>query len=382
MSEPLSSITGEDDVVIPPALYRASDGITPVSSQSMIKSFRQCPREAYYKYALRLSPKVSSLPLERGKWVHSLLEAFYLGEDWKKVHKKYTKKFNDLFDEEKEKLGDLPREIEKLMESYFWFYGDPKFKGYNWVVHEVEFKVEAMMPNGHMFRGVVDMIIEDEYGIWLVDHKTHGRLPDWNYRMMDDQSGMYIWAAREMGIPVRGFIWNYISTTGFPKYKVLKNGSAFYKASIGAESCYPVFVKAVKAAKAENPDVFLAKPEDKEVVLAQAAILKQQRWQGPDSPGNSPYFRRDIIEKTDDLIERTLKPFMRTSETMHAYDFSDPDAVERNVNSCKGPFCSFKSLTMADMVSGNSDMIARREYKQGDPLAYQTKGGVSLGSGQ
>lgn len=342
----------------------------PVTTQSMIKTFRMCPREAMYKYHERLSPKVASTPLTRGKWIHSVLEAHYLGEDWKPVHEHLSNKFSQLFDEEKEKLGDLPREIELLMASYFWHYGDPAVEGTEWKVHEVERLVEAMLPNGHLFRGKVDMIVENEFGLWIVDHKTHKNLPNWAYRMLDEQSTLYTWAARQMGIPVQGFIWNYLTTKGFPKYNVLKSGKSFYAKSLDADSSYVALTRAIKAAKAEYGDEFLSDPKDKDKVKARLLELKNDRWKGPDVLPTSPFFRRDVLEKDQDMIDRVLKSVVRTSDTMHSYDFSDPDCVERDVKSCEGFFCSFKDLSMADLVTGESEMLKRRNYRSQDPLAY------------
>jgi hypothetical protein len=360
------------------ALYLADDGVTPVTTQSMIKAFRMCPREAYYKYYLRLSPKVASIPLTRGKWIHSVLEAHYLGNDWREVHAALTHKFSLLMDEEKEKLGDLPREIEILLASYFWHYSAPEFYGTEWTVHEVERLIEARMPNGHLFRGKVDMIVENEFGLWIVDHKTHGRLPNWEYRMLDEQSTLYTWAARENDIPVQGFIWNYITTKPFPKYEVLKNGSSFYAKSLGADSTYVALTRSIKRAQAEYGDQFLAKREDKAKVIARLSELKNDRWKGPDVLPTSPYFRRDILEKDDELIERTLKSVMRTSDTMHSYDFTDPDCVERDVKSCEGFFCNFRDLSMSDLVMGESTLLQKRNYKNSDPLAYH-QGNDELG---
>lgn len=355
-------------------LYVADDGTTPVTTQSMIKTFRQCPREAYYKYHLRLKPKYANLPLTRGKWIHSCLEEHYKGGDWRKVHKALTLQFSNFFDEEKEKLGDLPREIELLLASYFWHYNDPAVAGTDWTVLEVEKLVEAKMPNGHLFRGKVDMIIENEFGFWIVDHKTHKRLPNWEYRMLDEQSTLYTWAAREMGIPVQGFIWNYLTTTGFPKYPMLKDNSSFYAKAWTAESSYVALTRALKAAKAEHGSDFLPTKELKDKARARLAELKRDRWQGPDVLPTSPYFRRDVLEKDDELIERTLKSVMRTSDTMHAYDFSDPDYVERDVKSCEGFFCSFKDLSMSDLAFGESEMLIKRGYRRSDPLAYHGDG--------
>lgn len=357
-------------------LYETPEG-RPITTQSMIKTFRMCPREAMYKYHDRLQPKQVSKPLTRGKWAHSLLEEHYKGGDWKIPHAKLRLKFAQLFDEEKEHLGDLPRELDVLMESYFWHYGDPKYKGHRWKVHEVEKLIEADMPGGHLFRGKVDMIVEDDFGLWLVDHKTHGRMPDWAYRMLDEQSTLYTWAARENGIPVRGFIWNYLSTAGFPKYNVLKNGKQFYAQSLGAESTAVALKKAIDRVRSEVDDKgglkypdFGKDPEYAAALRARMNELKQDRWQGPDAMPTSPYFRRDVLEKSDGLIQRVLKSVDRTSKSMHAYDFTDRDSVERDVNACKGPFCSYKSLSMADLVTGDSRMTRKRDYIEHDPLAY------------
>lgn len=354
------------------ALYETEEG-QPITSQSMIKAFRMCPMEAMFKYHLRLKPKVASTPLTRGKWVHSIMEDHYNGVDWRPTHKKLSSQFSKLFDEEKEKLGNLPEEIDLLMASYFWHYGDPSVAGTEWEVHEVERLIEAEMPNGHLFRGKVDMIVEDEFGLWLVDHKTHGRFPDWSYRLLDEQSTLYTWAARENDIPVQGFIWNYVSTAGFPKYQVLKNGKTFYKKSFDAPTTYPAFARAIKRAKAEHPDTFLKDKTDLAEYKERLSWLKRQRWQGPEAPQTSEFFRRDVLSKDDELIQRVLKSSTRTSERMHSYDFTDPDSVERDVNACKGFFCSYKDLSMGQLVNGDFEMIAKRNYREHDPMGHQTE---------
>src|SRR3546814_9646866 len=82
-------------------------------------------------------------------------------------------KFSNLFDEEKEELGDLPREMQSLMESYLWHYRNDE----SWTVHEVEKTIEVPLPflSGVTLKLRLDMLVEDEYGLWVVDHKTHKR---------------------------------------------------------------------------------------------------------------------------------------------------------------------------------------------------------------
>jgi hypothetical protein len=321
-----------------------------------------------YKYVERLKPKVESQPLTRGKWMHALLEAHYSGADWEAEHKKWSSQFRKLFDEEKEQLGDLPTECRRLMEAYLWHYGDPAHSAYDWKVHEVELTLEAEMPNGHLFRGRIDLLVEDDFGLWIVDHKNHKRLPDWDTRMLDEQSPMYIWAAHQNDIPVRGFIWNYLKTTGLDNPAVLKDGSRFYK-RVG-DCDYPTYARAVKKALEDFPGVFLADRGDKTAVRVELARLKAQRW-SPGAMQTSPFFRRDLIEKSDDMIARVMAAAVRTSDRMHSYDFSDPDCVERNVGACKGFMCSYPQLSMMDLVKGDSEMIKSRLYRKGgDPLDY------------
>src|SRR3546814_13177104 len=85
----------------------------------MAKCFKRCPLQFKYKYLDELARRVLSKPLTRGKWFHSLLETYYRPDDdpangadgeyretWEDVHRHMSHKFSNLFDEEKEELGD------------------------------------------------------------------------------------------------------------------------------------------------------------------------------------------------------------------------------------------------------------------------------------
>ena len=353
---------------------RTEDGRLLVS-QSMMKTFLGCPREAMYKYHMKLQPKKGSLPLERGKWMHTILESYYKGEDWKPEHAKLVNRYNQLFDEEKENLGDLPTEIESLWDAYQWHYGDPQYKDEtDWKIHEVELKLQAELPNGHILSGKFDMLIENQHGLYLVDHKTHKKFPDWTYRMLDMQSPIYTWLCQQNGIPVNGFIWNYIRTSGIPTPKLLKSNKNFYSKDFSNETDYPTFAGAVKRNLQEfgykDGGPFLADPDDRAQVKARLAYLKGLRW-SPDGPQESPFFRREVIEKSDEMVERVLASVVRTTDRINEYDFSDPDSVERNIGNCKSFMCSYKQLNMGDLVNGDSSISQRRDFKVHNPMAYQ-----------
>jgi hypothetical protein len=324
----------------------------------MLKTFRRCPKQAEYKYVHRLKPKRLGSPLKRGTWIHALLEAFHMGEDWLDLHKRLSNQFNTLFDEEKDYYGDMPVEILALMKAYIWHYKrDP------WEVIDCEFQLEATLPDGTVYRGKVDMLIRDSHGLlWLVDHKSHKSLPDFGFRLLDAQSALYIWAAWENGIEVQGFIWNYIRWKEPSTPKLLKDGKRI--SDVVADTDYPTFVRALKKYKAENPQ-FVIRDKDREY----AKYLRDQQFDFGKLQTSS-FFRRDILEKSPDMIERVVQGNYTTSQRMHSYDFSDPDKVERVVDRSCTFSCSYVDLCTAELMGANTKPLIKQNYTTGDPNSY------------
>jgi hypothetical protein len=333
------------------ALYLTDDGQS-VVTHSMIKSARDCMNMTKYKYAERLKPKSEQGPLKRGKWIHALLEVHYTGGNWRDEHKKWVKEYKALFEEEQEKLGPLPEMIEQIMRGYFWHYKNDE----DWIVHETEFTVEAEFPDGTLYRGRVDNLVETRYGLYLVDHKSHNYLPGSTHRLLDAQSVLYIWAARKMKIPVKGFIWNYIRAKPQSKWRFKQNGELY--ANIG-ETDFPTAVASLKAAGKNYKD-----PQWRERLLA----LQKMRYQ-KDAMQLSPFFRRETLEKDNALIKEILSSAIRTANTLNTYDFAAP-GVERNPGRRCEWGCSYTNLCTTELLGGNADMVRKREFKIGDPMDY------------
>jgi hypothetical protein len=325
-----------------------------ILTNSMLGSFRRCIKQSEYKYVHRLKPKMLGGPLKRGTWVHSLLEEDARGGDWKKLHKKLTAKFNRMFDEEKEFYGDMPTEIAHVMRSYMWHYkNDP------WKYHELELELTAELPNGVLLRIKFDALIENQWGLWLVDHKTHKTLPKLTYRQLDTQSPIYTWVAHQNNIPVNGFIWNYLRwkapTVPALVYANSKN-PRLSKSAVDTD--YPTYKKAIK-------DYGL----DPGPYEERLAYYKKLRYV-PGAPQESSFFRRDVFERTPDMIDRVLKEAMRTAERMNSYDFSDPEAVERTVGRHCEYMCSYSDLCTNELLGNNTRPLIRQNYEVGDPMSY------------
>lgn len=333
-----------------------------ISTHSMIKTFKRCPKQADYKYHQRLKPKVLAKPLKRGTWMHSLLEEHHAGRDWEAMHQDYCRKFDELFDEEKDFYGDLPTECRQLMEGYLWHYKDDP-----WKVLETEFTVETEFPDGTLYRGKVDALVETQYGLHLVDHKTHARFPDFGFRLMDAQSALYMWACLRNRIPVQGFIWNYLKTKAPAKPKLLKDGSRL-STRLG-DTDYLTYVRELKKLKDER-GYRITKAN-----VEFANRLKAQRYQVGE-PQTSSFYRREMLEKDIDLLKRVAKRAFHTSQRMHSYDFSDPDRVETaESRNCQFD-CSYTDLCQIETMGGNPRYLRKQLYRIGDPQDYyQDRGG-------
>jgi PD-(D/E)XK nuclease superfamily len=323
-----------------------------IVTHSMLKSARRCWKMTQYKYYERLKPRVVGQALYRGKWVHGVLESHYKGGDWKAEHQQWCNKYSKLFDEEKAKLGDLPNEVKSLMRGYFWHYHNDE----DWKVLETELTIETPITKSVLFRCRVDNMVETPYGLYLVDHKSHRTLPGHEFRLRDTQSPLYIWAARKAGFPVVGFIWNYLRTRPPAHWRFKKDGNLYAK--IG-ETDYPTARSDLIAAGFNWKD---------EKWRERLDALKSIRYEH-GAPQTSPFFRRDWMDKDDDMIAQVVREARHTIKRIREYPFHKTAWVERSVDrACD--WCDFQSICTTELSGGNVDFIRRKQYRESDPMDY------------
>jgi hypothetical protein len=237
------------------------------------------------------------------------------------------------------------------MKSYFWHYRDDQ----DWDVVEVEIKVEVKLPDGSIYRLRLDLLVNTPWGLYIVDHKSHKKIPGFSDRLRDSQSAMYLWALRKAGYDVKGFIWNYIRTVG-PKPLRFKLDGGLY-ANQG-ETDYPT---AYRCLVQKDYD-----PKDWRDFLIP---LQRQRYTHGGAQ-MSPFFRRDTLDKDDAMLERSMAEYLHTAKNMRDYDFEDRDAVERVVDRSCDWMCAYKDLCVTELFGGNTQLIKRKMFKIGDPLDY------------
>lgn len=345
-----------------------------VITQSMVSGFVECPRETYYGIVLGLRPRLQSKPLTRGTWVHSLLEERASGGDWRKLHAELTAKAEaETFEEE---TAGLAQECYNIVLSYEYAHRNESL-----IPIEVEFTVERPMFKGKvLYRGRIDIIWIDEDGdVWLGDHKTHAQLPDWRYRELAFQHYSYLWAVagspeykalRYKGKPLaqpKGFIYDYCKTGAINTPTLTQKGK-ISRVLKPTGTTLPVFKEWLienNLATVIKGKFLLAIEDPAERVYVEEFLVELQNRDYTD------LFRRDRLVFTPEQAERQRKAFVTSARRLLTYKWDDPDCVERNLHACSGYMCSYKDLTVADLMHGTSEIEQRTRYiTTRDPLDY------------
>jgi len=273
-------------------------------NQSRIKMFRRCQRQYAYRYSYpgflgrpgtEMVPKVSRVTLYRGTWMHALQEALHyqwagfeefeihVGEgrqaihmtahSWKDVQAALTERFESLFVEEREELGELPVECEAMFRRYLRFWAhDQETYSVATVDDEplIELIVEADLHKFGLkaarFKGRIDLVVEDdEYGgYWIWDGKWVSKIPSPDDRMMSPQAPLYVWALREQyGLDVRGFVFNYGRTKPPAEPRILRSGMVTQRKNIDTDQL--TYLRQIKQAHGKRYKLYL--PYYKEKLL-------------------------------------------------------------------------------------------------------------------
>lgn len=173
------------------------------ASHSELETFVNCERMHYYRYAEKLEPVYGSPALEQGNLFHGYVEEYYTN----------VKAINDGRDFITPTLDELTALRNALLtkvlvegEPLVWEYVSNYLQGQFLDVMEIlaiEKKfVHAFAPDVNIsFK--VDIIVRDSNGeIWVIDHKTMGRMfQPYDYEIRP-QLPLYLGALQQMGFPV------------------------------------------------------------------------------------------------------------------------------------------------------------------------------------
>lgn len=307
-----------------------------VHSNSSLKSFRRCPLQWRFKYVEGLKAKERGLPLKRGSWMHELLEVHYQGGDWRERQALLTGQFMELFEEEREQYGDLPAETERMMTSYLmrWAKHDAGLE-----IVDVEIDEQVKLPNGDSFRFIIDLLVkEEDGGLWIWDHKTSGEFLPEGFMLIDAQLSRYFWAARKIGIDVRGILFNEVITRAPTLPKVLQSGRLEQRANIRCDVY--TYYREIKRLGQDPKDYasFLKK-----------LLANQDQW-----------FRRTRLPKDKPLVRQTVKELMMTVEDIHSA--LERDAFPRTPDKSCQWSCDYRDPCAILLQGGSIDQVIKHKF--------------------
>lgn len=278
--------------------------------------------------------------------MHELLQVHNDGENWKRKHKELTTKFNNLWDEEREELGDLPKECATIMKSYLRKYADDDQR-YRVIDSEMDEVIE--LPNGLRINIIIDLIVEDliEGGLWIRDYKFRKNLSEADDMMLDPQLTTYFWGAEKMGYkPLRGAEYDEVRTKPPTVPAFLKSGNLSRAKNIDTD-VYTYMREII----AHGLD-----PRDYTETLQLIAVREKDR-----------FFRRTQLPKDPPVVKTMTKELVQT-----AIEIEQAETTGRYPRtfdaSCKWG-CAYKNICIAQLHGADIDSMIKMGFevsKRGD----------------
>lgn len=315
-------------------------------SFSKAKVWRRCRQEFHYKYVDHLERKLPAVPLIRGNIIHELLATWMSGGNWREKLASYVDKYDRLFQEEKELYGDLPSDIERIMENYVKKYQDDQME---YLAIELPFSVE-LIP-GVNFNGRIDSLVRDaDKGLWVMETKTHKRLPDDDVRLFNLQTVLYTWVVPQLeqfkGQKTKGVLWNYIRTKPPVIPERLRSGGLSQRKNIDTD--YDTYLTEIRK--------YGLHPDDYAPVLSALENRQDQ------------FFRRIYFPRpSPKLIQSVLRDMIITAGEIQAYmsedDTENKPQLYRNLNSFQCKNCAYRALCEAELFDLDLSFVKKSMFQ-------------------
>jgi len=331
-----------------------------VITTSLLKSFLNCPIEAYYQEQGLRKPARPGAPLERGSFIHELLDTG-----------KPLSMPAGLFDEELE-----------LYESYMHLYEAYKFRwrDADWRRVKSEFKISRRISQDVIYQGKIDELVIANGKLWIVDHKTHVQLPTAEFRLLDIQSDAYIWLLtpwlKKHGAldgtgkyPFGGFVWDYLVINKIKTPQLTVNRKRF-KRTRGDELPFTDWTTLRRVCLEEGlatevrPGLGgidwtgVLDPDEQNAIEAKLCMLHA-------TPCDA--FQRYFIPFDVDQHRRQVAFLKKAIKAYLDYDFTARPML-RNPLLCGNSYlCAYDKLAVAELAMGD-DSSARALYRVEDPL--------------
>lgn len=199
-----------------------------VLDTSVLQTHQRCPRKAYYQYWLNRSPSGKNYPIGFGLAYHAYREWMErawidsgqdLAKDGPVCHSYGVRRAMEVYPDDPplgHKKEFLTRQrLRDSLEQAYTLWQTEKRQGI-FKVLEVEQGFQLAFPNGRLFGGRMDQILEWNGQLWVRDFKTTSRMGATYAKQFDpnDQMTCYTWGASVLsGRKVQGVIIQVIYNT-------------------------------------------------------------------------------------------------------------------------------------------------------------------------
>lgn len=301
-------------------------------SHSKLKDWKFCKQLYYYRHVEKLESRRKTKALYLGSILHDLLEFFAKGKDWKLALEKHEKKFKALFIEEREELGDIIGDSKRIMEGYVHKWQ----KKLNYV------SVEEKLKGIDFVKGITltikpDGVIEDEGGLWLVEHKSTKKFSPDQISLFNPQGILYLWGLRQLKRNIRGIFWDYIRTKPPTIPPILKDGTVSKKKSIDTD--YDTYYKALTEADCKVSDY--------------TEILNQLRNKG------EVFYRRKTLIVPESTIRFMINDLKQTALEISRLQHFPTRTI--GTMTCRN--CLYHNLCEAELGNLDVEFVKKKDFR-------------------
>ncbi|PWA11100.1 hypothetical protein DCC39_10400 [Pueribacillus theae] len=311
------------------------------TSYSQQRTLLRCPKKYEYHYVKKIRPKKDDDKFLFGRAVHQFLETYYEAqkeskyskdEAFKIAHQAFQTYVQHHFPD-----NDEAHEQANLAEAVIKHYHQWARENDNFLILGVEVPFELVIGKTK-FIGYFDAIIEISGKYWIMEHKTANQTKT-EHTIRDKQISVYVWAARELGIPVEGVIYNTIKKAVPEKPKVLKSGKL--SQALNQNVTFNSYMEAIKEL-GHDPSGYqeiLSKLEEKE----------------------NTFFSREFVTRTDEAVEAAKRDIHQTEALKSA--LVELNIFPRNDTRDCAWDCPFNDLCLAELEGRDTNALLLEKYK-------------------
>jgi hypothetical protein len=287
----------------------------------------------------KIRPKRDDNKFLFGRAGHKFLEIYY-GEQvegtreiaYKAAFRAFQSYVQEHFPKDEEAFAQAEL-AEKVIKHYHqWAFQNDHFR-----VLGTEIPYQLNVANSTL-EGFWDGIIELGGKYWIMEHKFVRQIKT-EHTLRDKQISIYVLAARKLGIPVEGVMYNTIKKAVPEKPKVLKSGK-LSKAK-NANITYDSYLEAIHELGHG--------PEGYQDVLDELKELE------------NPFFFREWVPRTVENSREALKDVQQTEALKYA--LIQNGLFPRNDTKDCNWDCPFNELCLAELEGNDTTLLFQNKYK-------------------